>query len=88
MEDARPDIADFVLPEVAKLICDCWATDPDNRRSFQQILRRLERMNCRLTANVNSLKVLEFATKVKEWEAARSAQETSVQLFTAPQPVT
>jgi serine/threonine protein kinase len=74
MDDARPDIPDFVLPEVAKLIRDCWATDPDDRPSFNQILRRLERMNFKLTANVNSSKLSEFVKKVKEWEAARSAQ--------------
>jgi hypothetical protein len=74
LDDSRPDIPDFVLPEVAKLICDCWATDPDDRPSFHQILVRLERMNFKLTANVNSSKVSEFVKKVKEWESDRSAQ--------------
>jgi serine/threonine protein kinase len=73
-EDARPDIPDFVLPEVAKLIRDCWATDPDNRPPFHQILQRLERMNFKLTANVNSSKLLEFVKTVKERETDRSAQ--------------
>jgi serine/threonine protein kinase len=74
VDDARPDIPDFVLPEVAKLICDCWATDPGDRPLFHQILRRLERMNFKLTANVNSLKLSEFVKKAKEWEAGRSPQ--------------
>jgi hypothetical protein len=65
VEDARPDIPDFVLPEVGKLIRDCWATDPDDRPSFNQILRRLERMNFKLTANANSSKVSEFVKNQK-----------------------
>jgi hypothetical protein len=79
VEDVRPDIPDFVLPEVAKLICDCWATDPGDRPPFHQILRRLERMRFKLTANVNSSKLSEFVKKVNELEAARSAEETSAQ---------
>jgi serine/threonine protein kinase len=74
MDEARPNIPDFVLPEVRKLIRDCWATDTDDRPSFNQILRRLERMNFKLTANVNSSKVSEFVKTIKDWEAARSAQ--------------
>jgi serine/threonine protein kinase len=73
LDNARPDIPDFVLPEVGKLIRDCWATDPDDRPSFNQILRRLERMNFKLIANANSSTVSEFVKKVKDWEAARSA---------------
>jgi serine/threonine protein kinase len=74
MDDARPAISGFVLPEVEKLIRDCWATDPDDRPSFSQILRRSERTNFKLTANVNSLQLSEFVKKVKECEAARRAQ--------------
>jgi serine/threonine protein kinase len=74
VEDTRPDIPDFVLPEVAKLICDCWVTNPGDRPSFHQILQGLERMNFKLTAHVNSSKLSEFVTKIKDWEAVRSAQ--------------
>jgi hypothetical protein len=74
VEDARPDTPNFVLPEVGKLIRDCWETDPDDRPSFNQILRWLERMNFKLTANVNSSKISEFVKKANDWEAARSAQ--------------
>jgi serine/threonine protein kinase len=72
VEDARPDIPDFVLPEVANLIRDCWATDPDDRSSFHQILQRLERMNFKLTSDVKSAKLSEFVQKIKDWETARS----------------
>jgi serine/threonine protein kinase len=82
VENVRPDIPNCVLPEVAKLIRDCWATDSGDRPSFHQILQRLERMNFKLTANVNSSKVSEFVKQVKEWEANRNAQ-----LFTAPRIV-
>jgi hypothetical protein len=68
MDAARPAISGFVLPEVEKLIRDCWATDSDDRPSFNQILRRLERMNFKLTGNVNSSQLSEFVKKIKEWE--------------------
>jgi serine/threonine protein kinase len=51
VEDARPDIPDFVLPEVAKLICDRWATDPEDRLSFHQILQQLEK-RCELIETI------------------------------------
>jgi hypothetical protein len=70
MDDARPAIPGFVLPEVEKLIRDCWATGPDDRPSFNEILRRLERMNFKLTAKVNSSQLSEFVKKVNEWEVA------------------
>jgi hypothetical protein len=70
MDDAHPDFPDFVVPEVTKLFRDYWATDPDDRPSFNEILQRLERMNFKLTANVNSSQLSEFAKKVKDWEVA------------------
>jgi serine/threonine protein kinase len=73
VEDARPDIPDFVLPEVGKLIRGRSTTDPNNQLSFNQILRQLERIYFKLTANVNSSKVSEFVKKVKEREAVRNA---------------
>jgi hypothetical protein len=84
VDDARPDIPDFVLPEVTKLIRDCWATDPDDRLSYHQILQRLERMNFKLTANVNSSKLSEFVKNVKEWEADRSASSVNESQSSVP----
>jgi serine/threonine protein kinase len=81
MDEARPDIPDFVRPEVGKLIRDCWASDPDDRPSFHEILEQLERMNFKLTAIVNSWEVSQFVKKVKDWEAARNTQQTSISLF-------
>jgi hypothetical protein len=74
LEDPRPDIPDFVLPEVGKLIRECCATNPDDRPSFHQILRRLERMDFKLTANVNSSKLSKFVMKAKDLEVARSTE--------------
>jgi hypothetical protein len=70
VRDKRPSIPDFVLPEVRKLISDCWARDPADRAPFSQILNRLEEMKFKLTANVNSSKLSDFVKRIKDWEAA------------------
>jgi hypothetical protein len=74
LNDEHPDNPDFVLPEAGKLRGEGWVTDPDDRPSFNEILRRLERMNFKLTVNVNSSKLSKFVKKVKEWKEVRSAQ--------------
>jgi hypothetical protein len=81
LEDARPDIPDFVLPEVGKLIRDCWATNPDDRPSFNQILRRLERMNFKLTANANSSKCQNSSRRSKsgKWPEVLNKRDSIIQ---------
>jgi serine/threonine protein kinase len=80
IEDARPDIPDFVHPEVGKLIRDCWTTNPDDRPSFDQILRRLERMDFKQTAHVNASKLSDFVKKIKDREqnCAQSIEKSSI----------
>jgi serine/threonine protein kinase len=68
IDDKRPTIPAFVLPAVQKLIRKCWKRDPSRRPTFNQILNRLEVMQFKLTANVNSSKLFEFVQKVKDWE--------------------
>jgi hypothetical protein len=67
------------------LIGDIHHNAVDMKLEPFRTIRRLERMNFKLTANVNSSKLSKFVKKVKDWEAARSAQSTSAQLFTALQ---
>jgi hypothetical protein len=68
MENKRPSSPTFVLPAVQRLIRKCWKRDPSRRPTFNQILNQLEEMKFKLTANVNSSKLSEFVTKVKDWE--------------------
>jgi serine/threonine protein kinase len=42
INDKRPEIPEFVLPDAQKLITDCWAIEPDDRPSFEEIVDRVE----------------------------------------------
>ncbi|PKI41412.1 hypothetical protein CRG98_038184 [Punica granatum] len=39
--DRRLDIPGGVDPEIASIIRDCWLSDPDQRPSFEDILKRM-----------------------------------------------
>jgi serine/threonine protein kinase len=69
IDDARPEIPDSVPPLVRDLISDCWASDPDDRPPFREIVRRLEAMHFRLTGGVKLAKVAGFVRKITDWEA-------------------
>jgi serine/threonine protein kinase len=71
-DDARPEIPDFVPPRVRGLIADCWATDPDDRPPFDEIIERLEGMDFKLTSGVKSAKVANFVQQIRDWEKAGS----------------
>jgi serine/threonine protein kinase len=68
IDRARPDIPDFVGEEVKRLIGDCWKQKPGKRPSFEDILERLEEMDFRITAGVDSAKVGRFVRAVKTRE--------------------
>jgi hypothetical protein len=74
VENERPDIPDWVLPDVQKLIMDCWAIDEDDRPTFDEILARLEEMQFKLMPDVNSSKVFAFVEMIKNVEAGNSSQ--------------
>jgi serine/threonine protein kinase len=69
MDDERPKIPDSVPSRLRALIQDCWAADPDDRPSFKEIVDRLTKMEFKVTADVNSAKVVAFARRIEEWEA-------------------
>jgi serine/threonine protein kinase len=73
IDNKRPTIPAFVLPPVQSLIRKCWRRDRWRRPTFDQILERLKFMKFKLTANVNSSKLSEFVTKVKNWEETNAA---------------
>lgn len=69
VDDERPEIPEFVLPDTRNLITDCWASDRHDRPSFKDIVFRLVEMKFKLIANVNSLKLSTFVKEIKEMEA-------------------
>jgi serine/threonine protein kinase len=86
VEDARPDIPDFVLPSARALIEDCWAADPDERPTFADIVDQLAEMKFKVTADVNPAKVVAFmkgfstVKTVKKQKNVRFAQGRGSQL--------
>jgi hypothetical protein len=65
----RPQIPGFVPANVNELIEDCWATKPADRPTFNVIVFRLEQMQFKMIAGVNSTKVATFVNEIEEWES-------------------
>jgi serine/threonine protein kinase len=68
VEGARPEIPESVLTPARALIEDCWAADPDDRPTFEEIVDWLAEMQFRVTADVNSAKLAEFVKNIEDWE--------------------
>jgi TPR repeat protein len=68
IEGAQPEIPDSVRPPARALIEDCWEADPGDRPTFEEIVGRLEEMQFKVTADVNSAKVVKFVRRIEEWE--------------------
>jgi hypothetical protein len=68
VEDARPKIPESVLAPARALIENCWAADPDDRPTFEEIVDRLADMEFKVTAHVNSAKVAKFVKKIEDLE--------------------
>jgi serine/threonine protein kinase len=68
IEEARPEIPESVPAPARALIEDCWAADPDDRPTFEEIVDRLAEMEFKVTAYVNSAKVANFVKKIEDWE--------------------
>jgi serine/threonine protein kinase len=64
----RPDIPEFVLPFARELIIDCWAIEPGDRPSFEEIVDRLVEMKFKVMPNVNPRKLFTFVNKIEVWE--------------------
>jgi serine/threonine protein kinase len=72
VKHALPDIPKFVLPSARELITDCWAEEPGNRPSFDDIVDRLKVIKFKVMRNVNSLKILAFVNDIEERESHNS----------------
>jgi serine/threonine protein kinase len=68
IDKMRPEIPDFVLPNVRRLIIDCWADDPDDRPSFASILDRLKQMKFKIAPKVDSSRVQKFVSEIEHYE--------------------
>jgi hypothetical protein len=73
IKHAMPEIPKFVLPSARELITDCWAEDPADRPSFEEIVDRLKQMRFKVMPNVNSLKLAAFAKVIEILETPNSA---------------
>jgi TPR repeat protein len=78
MDDVRPDIPEFVLPNIRKLICKCWKRDPRHRPSFNRILEWFTAIEFKLTPNVNSSKMSEFVKKILALEEGDATPATHI----------
>jgi serine/threonine protein kinase len=63
-----PDIPKFVFPSARQLITDCWAEEPGDRPSFEDIVDRLKEMKFKVMANVNSSKLSAFVNEIEGLE--------------------
>jgi serine/threonine protein kinase len=68
VRDERPEIPEFVRLPARALIEDCWAIDPDDRPTFDEIVDRLAEMQFKVTADVKSANVVKFVRRIEELE--------------------
>jgi hypothetical protein len=78
LDQFRPAIPEWVLPEVRELIDECWAHNPDDRPSFHRIFKWLKAMNFEVTPGVNPAKLMKFAAEMKRRAATVEKGESSV----------
>jgi hypothetical protein len=82
-----PVIPEFLLEPTQTLIMDCWAEEPDDRPSFDEIVDRLASMNFEVIQNVNSAKLKAFVNQIEEWEGHDQSipQHYRITLMECPQ---
>jgi hypothetical protein len=69
VKHALPDIPKFVLPSARELITECWAKEPGDRPSFDEIVDWLKEIKFKVMPNVNSSKLSAFVKQIEGWEA-------------------
>jgi hypothetical protein len=67
----KPDIPEWLFPEMRELISYCLQMKFQRRPSFDDIFDRMKEMNFKVIAGVNSSKAAKF---VKEIESLESVQ--------------
>jgi serine/threonine-protein kinase TNNI3K len=66
----RPNIPPTMVPEVAALIRECWAQDPEARPTFAAVFERIRAIDYRILPDVDSDLVRKFVQEVLELELA------------------
>jgi serine/threonine protein kinase len=74
VEDARPEIPESVLAPSRALIEGCWAVDPDDRPTFEEIVDRLAEMQFKVAVCVNLAKVAAFVKRIEDWEKQNGSE--------------
>jgi serine/threonine protein kinase len=75
VDQFRPTIPEWVLPEVTELIDNCLSDNPDDRLSFHGIFKRLKAMNFKVVPDVNSAKLVKFAMEMEKRAASLTKGE-------------
>jgi hypothetical protein len=64
VENFPPEIPEWVESGVQELIMDCWENDANDRPTFEAIFDRLEEMDFKVVAGVNSAKLRRFVDDI------------------------
>jgi serine/threonine protein kinase len=67
-EGHRPEIPDSVPPRTRELIEECWAADPNDRPTFEEIVEWLVKIQFKVIKRANSRKIAEFVKQIEIWE--------------------
>jgi serine/threonine protein kinase len=68
-----PNIPDSISPPMNTLISKCWAVNPGDRPSFNEILETFERMDFNLVFGADRSLVRRYVREVREWESINRA---------------
>jgi hypothetical protein len=65
MTGVRAELPSKMLAKVKSLITQCWSGDPENRPSFSDIRKDLQRIEFKLLPDVNPGEVRRFLNEVR-----------------------
>jgi serine/threonine protein kinase len=68
VDGLRPDLPDWIAPNVKTIILDCLKDNPEDRPSFTDILWHLNEIGFQITDGVDPVKVEKFVKAVKDRE--------------------
>jgi serine/threonine protein kinase len=69
-----PVIPDSIVRSMSTLISKCWAVNPGDRPSFDEILETFERMDFNIVFGADRSIVRRYVEEVREWESKNHPQ--------------